>query len=84
MSNETEIVDLRGRVIRLEAQIEYIYRHFGITFVDDQSLTDDSEVIEQLQKGNLIGAIAAYRRKYNTGLAEAKTAVENMKARLNI
>ncbi len=84
MSNETEIIDLRGRVIRLEAQIEFLYRNFGPTFVDDQFPPDDSEVVELIQKGNLIGAIAAYRRIYNTGPAEAKTAVENTKARLSI
>ena len=49
-----------------------------------RSAAETSEVIAALQKGNLIEAIKVYRQLYNVGLAEAKTAVENLKYRLNI
>ncbi len=78
---EDELVSLRRRVSDLEAQVEFLYRHLGVTFVPDPSLIDDSKVIEQIKKGNLIEAIKIYRQTYNTGLAESKKAVEEMKAK---
>ncbi len=78
---EDELVSLRRRVMDLEAQVEFLYRRLGVTFVPDPSLIDDSKIIEQLKKGNLIEAIKIYRQTYNTGLAEAKKAVEELKAR---
>jgi ribosomal protein L7/L12 len=53
-----------------------------VTFVDDVSSLDDQEVIEALQTGKLIEAIKVYRQIHNVDLAEAKSAVENIKARL--
>lgn len=82
MSNETELSDLRRRVSRLEEQLMALYRHFGLNYEDSQSLLDeDDPVIEVLRTGNLIEAIKVYRQIHNVGLAEAKTAVENLKAR---
>jgi ribosomal protein L7/L12 len=80
MSTETELIDLRTRVSRLEAQIEALYQHLGLSFGDDPSrLNEDGPVIEALQTRNLIEAIKVYRQIHNVGLAEAKTAVENLK-----
>jgi hypothetical protein len=42
MPTETELVALRGRVARHEAQIELLYQHLGLTFGDGQSLAHDS------------------------------------------
>jgi ribosomal protein L7/L12 len=50
--------------------------------LDDVSSLDDQEVIEALQTGKLIEAIKVYRQIHNVDLAEAKSAVENIKARL--
>jgi ribosomal protein L7/L12 len=83
MSIETELIDLRARVVRLEGQIEALYQHLGLTFGDSQSLMyEDGPVMDVLQTGNLIEAIKVYRQIHNVGLAEAKTAVENMRTRL--
>ena len=84
MSIETELYDLRQRIVRLEGQVEYLYKRLGINIDVEPASADESEVIAALQKGNLIEAIKVYRQLYNVGLAEAKTAVENLKYRLNI
>jgi ribosomal protein L7/L12 len=83
MSNEIELIDLRTRVSRLEAQLEALYQHLGLNFQDSQSLADEeSPVIEALRTGNLLEAIKVYRQIHNVSLGEAKAAVENTQARL--
>jgi ribosomal protein L7/L12 len=84
MSTETELIDLRQRIVRLEGQVEYLYKRLGINIDVEAASIDESEVIAALQKGNLIEAIKVYRQLYDVGLAEAKTAVENMKDRMNL
>ncbi len=81
MSTDTELYDLRQRIVRLEGQVEYLYKRLGINIDAEAAANDDSEVIAAIQKGDLIGAIKVYRQIYNVGLAEAKTAVENLLSR---
>ena len=83
MDTEIELIDLRTRVSRLEGQIEALYQHLGLSFEDSQSLAfEDGPVMDVLRTGNLLEAIKAYRQIHNVGLTEAKTAVENLKARM--
>ena len=44
----------------------------------------DPEVLACLQSGNEIGAIKAWRERTNLGLAEAKSAVDQARARLGL
>ena len=81
---QQEIALLNGRVGRLEARLEFIYQHLGITFVQDTRLTDDPQVIAALKANNLLLAIKFYRQATNASLVEAKAAVEEMRARLGI
>lgn len=81
---EQDIAALRQRVNRLEAQVEFLYRHLGVTFVEDTYATDDPNVVAALRANNLIEAIKFYRERTGVGLAEAKSAVEEMRARLEI
>ncbi|MEW6400321.1 MAG: hypothetical protein AB1649_00905 [Chloroflexota bacterium] len=81
---QEEIALLRQRIVRLEARLEYVYKHLGITFVEDIHAGDHPQVIAALRSNNLIEAIKIYRQIYNTGLAEAKNAVEEMRSRLGI
>jgi ribosomal protein L7/L12 len=81
---QQEIYGLRQRISRLEAQVEQLYKHLGITFVEDLRAGDDPQVIAALRSNNMIEAIKYYREKNNVGLAEAKTAVEEMRSRLGI
>ncbi len=82
--DQQDIASIRQRVIRLEAQLEYLYRHLGVTFVENSYETDDPQVIEALRSNNLIEAIKHYRERTGVGLAEAKSAVEAMRKRLGI
>ena len=79
-AEQQEIEILRSRVSRLEAEMEYLYKHFGLTF-SEESPSDDPRIIEALQKKNLIEAIKIYRERTNLGLAESKTAVEEIRRR---
>ena len=79
---ENEI--LRSRVSRLEAEIDFLYKHFGLTFSENTNPSDDPRVIEALKKNNLIEAIKVYRELTNLGLAESKTAVEEIRRRRGI
>jgi hypothetical protein len=86
---QQEIVLLKGRISRLEARLEYLYKHLGVTFVEDTRLTDDPKVIAALKANNMIEAIKLYRMATSTGsvtisLEEAKMAVEEMRSRLGI
>jgi ribosomal protein L7/L12 len=81
---QEEIALLKGRVSRLEARLEFIYKHLGVTFVEDTRPTDDPKVIAALKANNLMEAIKFYRMATNASMEEAKSAVEEMRARLGI
>ena len=81
---EQESALLRQRIVRLEAQVEYLYKHLGITMTDDGGPPDDPRVIEALKRNNIIEAIKYYREITGLGLAEAKSAVEGIKKRRGI
>ncbi len=52
--------------------------------VNAGAASDFADVREQIQRGNKVEAIKAYRAKTNVGLAEAKAAVEAMQAGLPV
>jgi len=86
---QQEIATLKGRVSRLEARLEYLYKHFGVTFVENTRLTDDPKVIAALKANNVLEAIKYYRMATSTSsvtvsLEEAKIAVEEIRSRLGI
>jgi ribosomal protein L7/L12 len=73
---EQENALLRQRIVRLEAQMEFLFTHLGVSMNEDGSQAVDPRIIEALKKNNLIEAIKIYREKTGMGLAEAKSAVE--------
>ena len=75
---EQEIALLRQRIVRLEAQVEFLFKHFGVSMNENGSPTVDPRIIEALKKNNIIEAIKIYREKTGVGLAEAKSAVEEI------
>jgi ribosomal protein L7/L12 len=75
---EQEISLLRQRVVRLEAQVEFLFKHLGVQMAADGSLVVDPRIIDALKKNNLIEAIKIYREITGVGLAEAKMAVEEI------
>lgn len=84
MVSDEHFARLQARVIQLEAQVAFLYKHLGATFVPESRLGDDPRIIEQLKKGNMIEAIKVHRELNNSSLVEAKQAVEEMKGRLGI
>lgn len=78
---QQEIEILRSRVSRLEAEMEYLYKHFGLTFSENANPSNDPRVLEALKNNNLIEAIKIYRELTNLGLAESKAAVEEIRRR---
>lgn len=83
-AEQHEIDLLRSRISRLEAQLDFVYKHLGLTFVENVQPGDDPRVIDALRRNNLIEAIKVYREITNLGLAEAKAAVEEIRARRGI
>lgn len=81
---QQEISLLKGRISRLEARLEFIYKHLGVTFIEDTRLTDDPKVIAALKANNLLEAIKFYRMATNASFEEAKSAVEEVRVRLGI
>ena len=85
MNDQLAIQAVRARVAKLEAEVRFLYNHLGVTFVPSFDLDPaDKEVAEWVKKGNEIKAIAEYRAIHNVGLAEAKAAVEEMRAGLGL
>ena len=83
MSTETDLSALRARVAELEDRIQYLYKRLNIEYGAEPSLVN-TRIIEFLKKGNKIEAIKIYREIHNVGLAEAKNAVEGIKASLGL
>jgi hypothetical protein len=82
MSTETEVLSLRTRVAELEAQVQFLYQHLGVTYVPEAMSGYDTEIAEYLKRGDMLGAIKIHRARHNSSLAEAKAEVEALKARL--
>jgi len=78
---QQEIAILQSRISRLEAEVEFLYKHLRITFAEDTNLNDDPRILDALRRNNIIEAIKYYREITNTGLADAKAAVEEIRAR---
>jgi ribosomal protein L7/L12 len=81
---EQEIALLRQRIVRLEEQVERLYKRLGFNMDENGTPDDDPRVIEALKKGQAIEAIKIYRELTGLGLAEAKLAVEKIWARIKL
>lgn len=81
---QDQIYSLRSQINRLQAQIDFLYKHLNVEFIEDVNPSDDPAVIKILRGGNVMEAIKLYRERHNAGLAEAKLAVDEMRARLGL
>ncbi|MCE9646871.1 MAG: hypothetical protein K8S20_12795 [Chloroflexi bacterium] len=84
MVSEVDVAALRARVIKLEGMVKFLYEKLNIEFIPEIHLTDDPTIVEHLKQGQVIEAIKVYRQNTGAGLAEAKTAVEEIQGRLGI
>jgi len=81
---QEQIYNLKSQVNKLQAQINFLYKHLNVEYIEDVNPADDPEVIKVLRTGNVMEAIKSYRERHNAGLAEAKLAVDDMRARLGL
>jgi hypothetical protein len=85
MNDELEIQALRGRVSKLEAEMRFLYKHLGVTFIPSFELDPaDKDVVEFLKKGDEMRALATYRAVHKVSLNEAKAGVDEIRAGLGI
>ncbi len=77
MVDDIEFANLTSKVRLLERQVDFLLKHLNVQFVDipDETYPD---VAALKRAGKIIDAIKLYRSYTNTGLAEAKTFVDNM------
>jgi ribosomal protein L7/L12 len=81
MNSDLQTQVLRERVSKLEALVRFLYKHLDVTYVQGDFELDpaDKEVAEWLKQHNELKAMAAYRSIHNVSLAEAKTAVDEIR-----
>ena len=79
-----EIALLKGQVHKLEARLDFLYRHLGVTFVPNARPGDNPQVIEALKANNMLEAIKLYRMATNASLEDAKFAIAEMRTRLGV
>ncbi|MEW5940058.1 MAG: hypothetical protein AB1750_10375 [Chloroflexota bacterium] len=87
MNDELEIRAVRERVSKLEAQVRFLYKHLDVEYVQGAYFElepADKDVAEFLKKGDMVRAVATYRAVHLVGLAEAKAAVEEIRAGLGL
>ncbi len=83
MITDQEWQRLRDRVYKLQAQVDFLYQHLGISFTPDIT-RDDPRIVELLKKGNILGAMKIHRELYNSDVGTAQEAVLEIKGRLGI
>ena len=81
---QQEIMQLKGRISRLEARLEFLYRHLNVTFIEDTRPGDDPKIIAALKANNIVEALKLYRAATNASAEAAKAGLEEMRLRLGI
>ena len=84
MVSDQDFSKMRDRVIQLEGQLKFLYKHLGVEFVPESAPQDDPKIIEALKKGNLLEAIKVYCGNHGVDYETGKAAVEEIKRRLGI
>ena len=82
-SDSERIVALERRVAALEAQLSLLYDLVGERRPVASTSEYPGELIALCRESKIM-AIKRYREMYNVGLAEAKTAIEQMQAKYGI
>ena len=77
--DDMEFAQLTARVATLERAVSFLLAQAGSTYQDSPPASDYDDIIELKRQHKIIEAIKLYRMKTNTGLAEAKQFVDNLK-----
>ncbi len=83
MVTDQEWQRLRDRVYKMQAQLDFLYQHLGITYVP-QTVADDPRIVEALKKGDILGAMKVHRQIFNSDVETAREAVLEIKGKLGI
>ena len=79
MSYETELVDLRKRVAKLERTVDFLLAQLKLTYIDNPASAGvDPDIFDLVQNGKKIEAIKLYRERTGAGLAEAKDFIDSL------
>ena len=81
---EYEVTALRQRIAHLEGQVEFLYKHLGLTFVPEAAPSDNPRMIEAIKKGDTLGAIKVYREINKVGIEDARVGIDEIRGRLGL
>ncbi|HTX91844.1 MAG TPA: hypothetical protein VMC09_11585 [Anaerolineales bacterium] len=84
MVTDEEVSRLRGRIVHLEGQIAFLYKHLGVEFVPEPAAADDPRILEAIRNGKTLDAIRLFREIHGVGMGEATQGVDEIKGRLGI
>ncbi|NMC63065.1 MAG: hypothetical protein GYA55_07845, partial [SAR324 cluster bacterium] len=68
MFSEEEGIYLSRRIVDLENQVAFLYRHLGLEFPRELPVEEDPRVIELLREGKKMEAISIVRQRTGYGL----------------
>jgi ribosomal protein L7/L12 len=74
---ENDVAALQRRVGLLEQQVKFLMEHLGVEYEPETDSRMPAEVVELIQRNNLIEAIRVYRQITGAGLQEAKIAIDS-------
>jgi ribosomal protein L7/L12 len=73
-----EVVRLRTRVERREAQMAFLMRNLGVAYPDRPDWTPSRETVDLVIKGDTKAAIRQVREETGASLKDAKELVESL------
>jgi hypothetical protein len=78
-----EFQQLGRRVKQLDAQLAFLYKQLGVTYVAETA-ADDPRIIDLIQKGKMFDAIGLYRELNSVSMTDAKQVVEDLQHKLGL
>jgi hypothetical protein len=75
---EHDFAQLRTRVAQLERQLTFVMRHLGITYVPEDPIGMDPEVVALVRRGDKLQAIRLHMQRTGANLLEAKELIDTI------
>ena len=75
---DREIVEIKTRLEKIEAQLGFLYRTLGITTREAPEWKASPELIDLVRKGDKLAAIKAFREGTGASLKDAKEFIESL------
>lgn len=80
MSLDSEVLQLRQRVGKLERQVSFLFERPGLECHDVPNAGVSPEILELVRRGKTVEAIALFERETGFGLEEAKEFIESLES----